>query len=77
MLKAGKVDVVEMILLFQCALGIKSHIQFSICANECIDMIPFLPAGALGYFLCGYVPPGTPNWHPVLKKNSLKTDTPF
>ena len=25
--------------------------------------------GALGYFLGGYVPPGTPNWHPVLKKN--------
>ena len=24
--------------------------------------------GALGYFLGGYVPPGTPNWHPVLKK---------
>ena len=23
--------------------------------------------GALGYFLGGYVPPGT--WHPVLKKN--------
>ena len=22
--------------------------------------------GALGYFLGGYVPPGTPNWHPVL-----------
>ena len=25
--------------------------------------------GALGYFLGGCVPPGTPNWHPVLKKN--------
>ena len=24
------------------------------------------PAGALGYFLGGYVPPGTLNWHPVL-----------
>ena len=24
--------------------------------------------GALGYFLGEYVPPGTPNWHPVLKK---------
>ena len=33
--------------------------------------------GALGYFLGGYVPPGTSNWHPVLKKNSPKTDTPF
>ena len=33
--------------------------------------------GALGYFLGGYVPPGAPNWHPVLKKNSPKIDTPF
>ena len=42
--------------------------------------------GALGYFWGGYVPPGTrslwapagtPNWHPVLKKVSPKTDTPF
>ena len=42
--------------------------------------------GALGYFLGGYVPPGTrslwapagtPNWHSVLKKVSPKTDTPF
>ena len=31
--------------------------------------------GALGYFLGGYVPPGTPNWHPALKKVSPKTDT--
>ena len=28
--------------------------------------------GALGYFLGGHVPPGTPNWHPVLKKCPLK-----
>ena len=33
--------------------------------------------GALGYFLGGYVPPETPNWHPVLKKNSPEIDTPF
>ena len=33
--------------------------------------------GALGYFLGGYVPPGTPNWHPVLKKIFPKIDTPF
>ena len=33
--------------------------------------------GALGYFLFGYVPPGTPNWHPVLEKISPKIDTPF
>ena len=33
--------------------------------------------GTLRYFLGGYVPPGTPNWHPVLKTNSFKIDTPF
>ena len=33
--------------------------------------------GHLGYFFGGCVPPGTPNWHPVLKKISPKTDTPF
>ena len=32
--------------------------------------------GALGYFLGRYVPPGTPNWHPVLQKFSPKIDTP-
>ena len=35
------------------------------------------PGGALGYFLGGYVPPRTPNWHLVLKKKSPKIDTPF
>ena len=29
--------------------------------------IPGGGGGALGYFLGGYVPPGTPNWHPILK----------
>ena len=33
--------------------------------------------GALGYFLGGYVPPGTSNWHPILKKISPKIDTPL
>ena len=33
--------------------------------------------GSLGYFLGGYVPPRTPNWHPVLKQISPKIDTPF
>ena len=33
--------------------------------------------GALGFFLGGHVPPGTPNWHPVPKTNSPKIDTPF
>ena len=39
----------------------------------------WLPRGGepLGYFLGGYVPPGTPNWHPVLEKSSPKIDTPF
>ena len=37
----------------------------------------FRSRGALGYFLGGYVPPGTRNWHPVLKKKSPKIDTPF
>ena len=33
--------------------------------------------GALRYFSGGYVPPGTPNWHPVLKKFPLKLTAPF
>ena len=36
------------------------------------------PGGESWVFLLGgYVPPGTTNWHPVLKKNSPKIDTPF
>ena len=38
---------------------------------------PLIPGGTLGYFLGGYVPPETSDWHPVLKKNSPKIDTPF
>ena len=37
-----------------------------------IDKFKSNPGGTLGYFLGGYVPPGTPNWHPVLKKIPLK-----
>ena len=33
--------------------------------------------GGIGYFWGGYVPRGTPNWHPVLKRISPKIDTPF
>ena len=33
--------------------------------------------GGTWVFLGGYVPPGTPNWHPVLKQISPKIDTPF
>ena len=40
-------------------------------------MLSKLPGGALGYFLGGLIPPGTPNWHPVLEKISPRTDTPF
>ena len=45
-------------------------------AGESDDESSF-PGGAIGYFLGGYVPPGTPNWHPVLKKISPKIDTLF
>ena len=43
----------------------------------CVYGVYVEPGGALGYFLGGYVPPGTPNWHPILEKISPKTDTPF
>ena len=45
--------------------------------GECATKRVKRPGGALGYFLGGYVPPGTLNWHPVLKKISPKIDTPF
>ena len=35
------------------------------------------PPGGTWVFFGGYVPPGTPNFHPVLRKNSHKTATPF
>ena len=53
----------------------KGVVQFS--SGEVAVSSPRPGGGALGYFLGGYVPPGTPNWHPVLKKVSPKTDTPF
>ena len=43
----------------------------------CFHVVYYNPGEALGYFLGGFVPPGTPNWHPVLEKISLKIDTPF
>ena len=43
--------------------------------NTSLELRP--GGGALGYFLGGYVPSRTPNWHPVLTKNSPKIDTPF
>ena len=52
-------------------------------ANQNTGFATSCPGGgrALGYFLGGYVPPGTPNWHPVLEKISPKNGpifyTPF
>ena len=50
-----------------------------LCVNIVEQNKTFSPGGggALGYFSDGYVPPGTPNWHPVLKKISPEIDTPF
>ena len=33
--------------------------------------------GGTWVFFGGYVPPGTPNWHPVIEKISPQIDTPF
>ena len=55
--------------------------SYTLGSNQCqlLLLLQFCPGGggALGYFLGGYVSPGTPDWHPVLKKNSPKLDTPF
>ena len=50
------------------------HVYFSFCKLTTQDSMYavaklYKAGGALGYFSSGYVPPGTPNWHPVLKKN--------
>ena len=45
--------------------------------NGYLQRLVWDPGGALGYFFGGYVPPGTPNWHPVLEKFSPKIDTPL
>ena len=37
--------------------------------KQCATVYARGGGGALGCFLGGYGPPGTPNWHPVLKKN--------
>ena len=43
--------------------------------NPNVTLIKILGGGgALGYFWGGYVPPGTPNWHPVLKTISPKIE---
>ena len=52
--------------------------EFTILSHQWISRLRLEPeGGAFGYFLGGYVPPGTPNWHPVLEKISPKIDTPF
>ena len=48
---------------------------FIVTGQGCHNSTPW--GRDVGYFLGGYLPPGTPNWHPVLKKNSPKIDTPF
>ena len=45
--------------------------------EQCEEYVGLDPGGALEYFLGGYVPPGTPNWHPVLEKISPNIDAPF
>ena len=52
--------------------------EYKSVTSVTLVMIGLSPGGgALGYYLGGYVPPGTPNWHPVLKRISPKIDTPF
>ena len=61
-------------------LGLRRLSHFSLigrCRNDCETKVRQCPGGALGFFLGGYVPPGTPNWHPVLKIICPKIDTPF
>ena len=55
--------------------------QFIKIIMRCIKVFRYsfsetIRGGALGFSLGGYVLPGTPNWHPVLKI-SPKMDTPF
>ena len=46
--------------------------DLSALINLSLDKEPGGGGGPLGYFLGGYRPPGTPNWHPVLKKFPVK-----
>ena len=55
-------------------LTVKHRLEPGVCCCCCCCLSP---GGALGYFWGGYVPTGTPNWHPILKKISPKIDTPF
>ena len=49
--------------------------QFPCSAVHCVLAARGEGGGAIGYFLGGYVPPGTPNWLPVLKNIFPKIDT--
>ena len=51
--------------------------EISLPFKVCKFVVKLPGGGALAYFSGGYVPPGTPNWHPVVKKNSPEIDTPF
>ena len=57
-------------LLFDLLFNNGDRTQWSPIRSLIIRVIK--PGGGLGYFLGGYVPPGTPNWQPVRKKNPLK-----
>ena len=69
--------------LFRQKIFLRSHLGVNSSVIYCLEMLFWgitvkrPGGGALGYFGGGYVPPGTPNWHPVLKKNCPKIDTPF
>ena len=65
--------------MFSEAIPFCAQVAQTQCVSITIAKLDKIPGGGgvLGYFLGGYVPPGTPNWHPVLKKISPKIDTPF
>ena len=53
--------------------GQTSHSPSILNAEKLLGALsPSGGGGHLGIFWGGYVPPGTPNWHPVLKKIPLK-----
>ena len=58
----------------------KSNSTSLLNSSDYGDFLVYLAPGGgghLGIFRGGYVPPGTPSWHPVLKKISPQIDTPF
>ena len=71
-----KQPFVHFICVFPLRLQV-GNVRLKVFSNLFSSILEFPPGGAFGYFLGGYVPPGTPNWHPVLEKISPKIDTPF